>query len=258
MKVFKVLLGLLAIVAIAAVVVIVIALNNINEITVDTVQEQGSKLLKTQVTLQAANIEPSKGRGELNNLQINNPEGFTSEYALKMGAVVLHIDPASLIEDVIVIKEVSVDGAKIIAEEKNLTDTNLQQLLKNIQGDGTAETDPASKGNAGPDVRLMIEKFSFSNSSVRVITSQFGERQMNLPALTLANIGDKKKGLTPQELGEAVVAPILKQVKAAVSKELIKLAKDKAKEKAKEKLEDALKDKLGGDTVDKLKSLFGK
>lgn len=258
MKALKILLGLIVVVVIAVVVIAVLFLNNINQLTVDTVQTQGSQLLKTDVKLQAANIELTKGKGSLQNLTVANPSGFSQANAVEMGAVVLHIDPESLLGDVKVIKEITVDGAKLLAEQKNLKDTNLQALLDNIQqsaGPAKEEPEPAEKG---PDVRLMVEKFRFTNGQLNLKSAQFGERSINLPTIALDNIGDKTTGLTPEQLGQAVVAPLLEQVKAAVTKELTKLAKEKAEEKLKEKLQEKLTDKIGGEAVNKLKSLFGR
>lgn len=256
MKALKIILGLVVVVLIAAAVITMLLLNNINQLTVDTVQTQGTQLLKTDVKLGAANIELSQGKGSLQNLTVANPPGFSAANAVEMGAVTLHIDPQSLLEDVKVIKEISVDGAKLLAEQKNLKDTNLQALLDNIQQDA-ASSEPVET-EAGPDVRLMVEKFRFTNGKIQLKSAQFGEREISLPTIALDNIGDKTKGLTPQELGQAVVAPLLQQVKTAVTAEITELAKDKAEEKLKEKLQEKLTDKIGGEAVDKLKGLFGR
>lgn len=252
MKPLKILLGLVVVVIVAVAVVAMLFLNNINQLTVDTVQTQGSQLLKTEVKLQQANIELAKGKGSLSNLTVANPQGFSHANVLEMGEVTLQIDPESLLGDVKVIKEISVDGAKLLAEQKNLKDTNLQALLDNLNESAGPASDAPTE--AGPEVRLMVEKFRFNNGQLNLKSAQFGERMINLPTITLDNIGDKKKGLTPQELGQAVIEPLLKQVKAAVTQELTEIAKDKAEEKLKEKL----KEKIGGETVDKLKNLFGR
>lgn len=257
MKALKILIGLVVVVVIAVVVIAMLFLNNINQLTVDTVQDQGSAMLKTEVKLQAANIELTKGKGSLQNLTVANPSGFSQANAVEMGAVILHIDPESLLGDVKVIKEISVDGAKLLAEQKNLKDTNLQALLDNIQQSAGPAKEAAS-AEKGPDVRLMVEKFRFTNGQLNLKSAQFGERSINLPTIALDNIGDKTTGLTPEQLGQAVVAPLLEQVKAAVTKELTELAKAKAEEKLKEKLQEKLTDKIGGEAVDKLKSIFGR
>jgi len=100
----------------------------------------------------------------------------------------------------------------------------------------------------------------------------------------VAGIGDPNKGLTPEELGQAVLQPLLKQAKQSVENRLKSLVKEeleakldekkeelKAKVKEKEgelknKLEqeearldekkDKLKAKLGGEAEEKLKNLF--
>lgn len=252
MKLIKFVVGIAVVAVLGYFLYTTVFSDYLNKLTVDTVEEQGTKMLSTKVSLAAADMAPHEGRGELKNLQINNPAGFNSEYALHTDAVVLQIDPASLLDDVKVVKEVTIDGAKLIAEQKNLKETNLQALLDSVNKNSSGGS--AQESAQGPEVRLMVEKFRFTNGSVRLISEQFGERSIKLPAIKVNNIGDKSKGLTPQELGQAMIAPVLQQVKAAVTAEVTEIAKDKAEQELKKKLTE----KLGEDKVKDLKKLFGR
>lgn len=267
MKVLKILLGLIAVVLIAAVVVFAVFFSNINQIVKDVVEEQGTKVAGVPVSLMAADIAIQNGRGQLNGLQIANPKGYTTPYALNMGSIVLELDTSSVIKNskVKVIKNVSIDGAKLIAEQSKteFTMTNLQQLADNLAKTSTAKQDVSATKNSAPDVKLMVENFKFSNSNVRLVTQDFGERTIKLPEIKLSNIGDKKTGLTPEQLSQAMIEPILAQVTKHVQNELKEIAKDKLEDKLKKNLEKSLLKKLGGDdkakdTVNKLKSLFSK
>ncbi|BFM16067.1 hypothetical protein R50073_22500 [Maricurvus nonylphenolicus] len=261
MKLGKILLGVfVAIIAVVAVVVF-LGLQNINQIVKIAVETEGPKVTGTAVQLERVDLSLMEGRGELHGLQIDNPKGYQSDYAFSMGQVALQVEPKSLTGKVIVINEILIDGAKLIAEQKDLTRTNLQDLLDNVKGQGGSkasgqEATPASDSPAA-DVRLMVEKFSFVNSGVRLITTEWGERTLKLPSINITDIGDREVGLTPEQLTQALLDPILAQAKAAVANNLEDLAKEKAQKKLQEKIDEKLSDEQKGQ-LKQLKGLFGK
>ena len=254
MKVGKIIGGLVLVLVAVVALVVFVGLGNINSIIKNAVETVGPDVTKTSVTLNRADVQIASGRGELHGLVVGNPAGFNSPHAISIGEVALQIDPASLTGPVYVIKEVLVDGASLIAEQKDLTNSNLQTLLKNVQ-QGAAKSTQAEETTATSDVRLMVEKFSFINGTAQVITEQWGEKTLKLPNINLANIGDKTTGLTPDQLAQAMLKPVVDQAKRAATEHLQDRLEDEAKDKLKEKLSEKLSE---GDRekLDKLKSLF--
>lgn len=260
MKALKILLGtLVAVVAVVAIVV-VIGLQNIDKIVKTAVEEVGPKVLGTPVQLAEVNIKVTEGRGELRGLTVANPRGFSDASAFSLGEIALEIDTESLTGDVIVIDEILIKNASLLAEQKGLKDTNLQALLNNVQSNSAGANKPQAetqKTEAGSDVRLAVKKFTFADSDMKLVSEQLGEHTVKLPAINLTNLGSKEKGLTPEELANAVIEPLIAQAKRAAQDRL----EDLAKEKAKEELNKKLTEKLGEDGAEKLnqlKSLFGK
>ena len=260
MKLGKILIGLvLAIVAVVA-VVIVIGLQNINQLVKLAVESAGTEVTRTGVGLQRVDIQLSEGRGELYDLVVANPEGYNSDYALKLGEVALQVEPQSLTGGVIVINEVRIAGAQLIAEQRDLTRSNLTDLLNNMKSPAGGSDQPApaaQQSDSAEEVRLAVEKISFADNSVRLISEQWGERTLQIPTVELSNIGDRETGLTPPQLAQAVLAPLLERARKAVSSELREQAKDAAEEKLKEKLGEQLDDKQK-ENLDKLKNLLGR
>lgn len=241
-------------------------LSNLNQLVKYGVETEGPKVTQTGVTLGGVDIKLLDGKGELSNFSIANPEGFSSPYLFKADKILLQVDPTQLTEPVKVIKEITIDGVDIVAEQKGLT-TNIQVLLDNLptSKDSSASTDEPSSESA--DVLLMIEKLNFINNSVTLKTEEYGEYKLELPAIVQNNIGSKNKGLTPVELGQAILKPFLdkaqnaaeSKVKEVVKNEITDKAKAKAEEELKkqeEKLKDKISEKLGDDAESKLKSLF--
>jgi hypothetical protein len=102
----------------------------------------------------------------------------------------------------------------------------------------------------------MVEKFSFVNGGVRLITTEWGERTLKLPGINITDVGDRDVGLTPEQLTQALLDPILAQAKAAVTNNLEDLAKEKAQQKLQEKIDEKLNDEQKGQ-LQQLKGLFG-
>ena len=257
MKAGKIIGGIvLAAVAVLAVVVF-LGLQNIDQIIKVAIETVGPRVTGTAVTLDTVKLELTSGRGELHGLQIDNPKGYSSEYAFYLGEIALQVDPKSLAGDVIVIKEVLVDGAKLIAEQKDLKEFNLQDLMDHMSQGSTkpvaSEEPPEASGDS--NVRIIIEKISFLNNDARLISSQWGKKTLKIPDINLSNIGKQENGLSPEQLGPAIFQPLLKQAKKAVKKELEALAREKAEKKLNEKMDEKLNDEQK-EQVKGLKKLF--
>lgn len=251
MKAVKIVLGLIVLLLVLAVGIFAYLAGNINDIVKDVIESEGSKITQTDVTLGGVNIELRQGRGELADLKIANPEGYTSETALHAKQLALQIEPGSVVDDVIVINEVVIQGVSITAEQKGLT-TNLQALLRSIQ-EATASDAPAEQKES--DLRLMVEKIRFADSAVNLVTEKYGNYELKLPSLELNDIGTRERGLTPAELGQAILQPLLDQARDAATQKL----KERAKDEAETRLKDKAREKLGDDVeenVDKLRGLL--
>jgi hypothetical protein len=251
-KTAKILGGsVLAIVAVVA-IVMVVALQNLDGIIKNVIETVGSQVTQTKVTVSEVKFSLKDGRGEIRGLKIANPPGYTSAHAFSMKEVAVELDLASLTGDVFVIKEILIDGADLIAEQKGTT-TNLKDLLDNINsGASASEPAPADEASGG-DVRLMLEKFAFTGTAATVTSPQLGERSLRIPDIRMQDIGDKETGLTPQQLANRMVKTLLKQVEAAVAKDLKKMAKKAGQDALEKNLSEDDKAKLDG-----IKSLFKK
>jgi hypothetical protein len=270
MKAVKIILGLIVVIIIAVSGVLFFGLSKINGIVEEVIETVGSKTLQTAVNVSAVDIVLLEGKGSVKGFTVANPKGFSNNNVISVGDVGLQIDIESLTKNVKVIKEVYIDAIALRAEQKNLTDTNIQALIDNLKsstGSSTAKTSNASKEAGGPDVRLMIESLRVGDSSIALETERFGGRTVKLPGYTQKNIGDKTKGLTPDQISQVIMDSILTRAKQAVKKEVEALVKseitDKAKEKvdaeverAKGQLQEKLGDKVNTGDIDKLKGLF--
>jgi hypothetical protein len=249
----KIVAGLVtAAVAVVAILVIVV-FQNLDSIIKQVIEGVGTQVTQTRVSVSGVAFSISDGRGEIDGLSIGNPPGYQSKTAFDMNRVVVQVDPRSLTGGVIVIKEVTIDGAQLTAEQKGLKN-NLQDLLANIEEAGGGQAaEPAPAESGGSDVRLMLERFAFTNSAAAVITEQWGEQTLKIPDITMANIGDRETGLTPEQLAGRMVESLVKQTEKAVANHLEQLAKDAAKEEINRQIDK----KIGAEDRKKLEGLKG-
>lgn len=268
MKLMKVLSVLLIVIAVGVFYVV----SNINTVVKDAIVQVGSDTLKTTVTLDSVDILLLSSRARLSGLVIANPAGFSAPSLFEMDNIVVDLDVMSLLDRVIDIQEISIDGARVTAEQKGAT-TNVQALLKSLESGASPSTpvpeQPAEEPSAPVDVLIKVGQFDFVNSATELVTEKWGAKDVSIPAIKLSNIGGES-GVPPEGLANAIIKPLLKQLNKALKDRLQELLEDEAKAKAKEKLEEKedelkakidkkLEEKIGDkDTVDALKSLFSK
>lgn len=257
MKVLKMLLGIVVLLVVVIGGVLFWGLSDINNIVKKAVETVGPQVTHTSVTLTAADIQLTEGRGVLSGLTIGNPVGFSSANLFTIDKIVLDVDPASVLDGIIVIDEITLDGARLIAEHKNLAETNIQALLKGMKStSSTSEPAPTDDTN-GEDIRLIVKKLKVINNELSLVSEKLGNYTLPLPAIEQNNIGDPAVGLTPAELGSAILKPILRNAEKAAKAKIKSLAEDELKAKAEDKLKEKLGDKISEGDQQKLKDLKG-
>lgn len=263
----KILSGLIVVLILVAVVFGVYLSNNMNGLVKEAIEDVGSETLKTAVTVEDVNIQLLQGKVSLRGLAVANLPNFNEPTIFQMDEISVGVDVMSLVDSLVNVTEIRIDGAKVTAEQKALG-TNIQALLKNLEGDSNETKQPeSSESTSSPDIKIRIGEFHFANSVGRLVSDRWGDRDIKIPGVDLANIGGDK-GLPPEALADAILKPILKQLNQAIKDSVEGFVKEKAKEKLKEKedelkgkLNEKLKEKLGDDASDKVdavKSLFSR
>ncbi len=238
MKILKIILGVGVLLLVLAIGLAVFVFGNINHIVKQVVETVGPDITRTSVRLERVDIKIFRGKGELNDFVVGNPAGFDSEHLLKWDTVRVQIDPATVRSEVIVIKDVVIEGVNIKAEQKGYA-TNLQKLLDNLKSGASSNGDAAATAQSEEaEVRLVLEKLRFADNSIDFISERYGSYTIELPAFELADVGDKNTGLTPAELGQAVLRPLVKAARKSVEQRLKDLSKEELEAKLEAKKEE--------------------
>ncbi len=236
MKKLLVVLGVAFVLLLACVLVFSLFIEKALVAGVETV---GPELTGTNVHLSSVDLSMRSGRLEISGLEVGNPDGFESEYSIRLGTVVLDIVPASLIQDKIVIEEVRIDSPEMILEIGS-GGANISRILKNVEKASGAteeleEDDDSSK-------RFEIRKLTISNGKMTLANKQLNEEGIVLPLadIIITDIGTDEQGAT--------IANVIKRVLLSINKETLASSTKNGKfiGKQLESTADNLKESIGG------------
>ena len=227
-------------VALTAVTVIAVywLVSNLDSIVAGAIEKAGSQAAGVPVKVSGVSISLKEGRGEIRGLTVGNPAGFDGPYALKLGSIVLAIDTASIGSDPVRIKQISVDGANLLAEIKAGAGINLAKINDNLSSGGK-DTSSAGPSEQGP--KVVIERFDFTDASMTLKAPTKQERTQDLGDIHVTNIGEGSGGATAAQAASQLLGPVIREaVKQARSG-----AAEMGVEGYKQGAIDKLKDKLG-------------
>ncbi len=271
--------SVIVLVLIIGVIILYSMLGSIIRSGVETI---GPKATGGDVRLADVDISLLSGQAGIGGFIIGNPPGFSSERAFELGQVSVKVDTGTVFSDVVVVRNILIDGAKITWE--GLAGDNQKKIMDNIakfsKSEGaqqeTAET-AGKEEKSSPRKKVIIDDFIFQNSFVDIILGGQEVASLKLPDIHLTGIGRNEGGITIGEAIELYYKEIFKSLKGCVADNREMLLKNVAElrakgeasiaqgkkdlEKSKEALEKGDIDSAVKETfksTDKLKGFFNK
>ena len=180
------------------------------------VETYGPRLAKVDVKLKAVNLMLLSGSGKVHGLVIGNPQGFSSPSAISVGSTSVSLQPASLLQDKVIVNSINIQAPEITFETGlNVKENNLNKILANLEeslgedsstNGPTPPPDPAA--NAGK--KLQIDEFLITGAKVHVTVTAFGGKSatLPLPEIRLKNLGQGPEGITAAEVSKKVLEVI--------------------------------------------------
>ena len=227
MKVFVRFLILVAVFGIIGIIIVGMSLNALVKTGVETM---GSKVLGVPVTLKEADISLLSGgkdmRTSLNELIIENPAGYKTDYAFSVPSVHVLVDRNSVLTNTVVIDEIMLDGPVITFESLSLGSNlgDIQDNLKRNTGsesdDGEGEKTEKHADGEEPEKNVHIKKVTMRNARINLILFD-GQKKaipLSLPDFQLWDIG-KASGRTSfpkvsAKIFDAIYEAVMKTVTA--------------------------------------------
>ena len=217
-----------------------VVLGRLDRIIERGVETAGPRITGTDVDLGSADVSIFSGAGELNELSIENPEGYSDGEAFDLGRIAVQVDIASLTGDVVRVKSVVIDGPELLAEFNEAGRNNLSTILDHVKGAARGGGGGGEKPAAGDNTestKLIVEEFRFENAKLRALAPAFKvDKSLELPPIVLKNLGTAQGGLTPSQLANQMLRPVIDKAVQAAMKETVAERRGELEEKAKQKL----------------------
>ena len=135
-KMVKFLCRLIAWIIALVLIALVALLIFIDPIIKGVVENFGPEIAGVRFKLESISVSLFRGRVEIKNLYMYNPEGFNSEYAVKLGDVAMETEVMSWIgKKKGIIREIRLRDVTVNYETPfpNVTDSNIQAILDNVK-----------------------------------------------------------------------------------------------------------------------------
>ena len=232
-------------------------LSGAGDLIKEQIEKQGSKFLGTQVTVFNVDLAISEGRLTINDIDVENPQGFSDEDAFSLDGITL--DLGQITGEPYTVDAVRIDAPEILYEFDANGKGNLLVLKDNLQANLPKTEEQETTTEPGANPLVIVNEVVVSNARLKLNfenldTGEFELDQkayeVTLPTFNAGSIG-QPNGMPADQVGAAIVEAMLdnaiKQAKAEVKKKLEAKAKEKLKEevaKQKEKLLDKANDKL--------------
>lgn len=227
-----ILIAVLALVAVAVAVALRYGARELDGAVASTIERHGSALTGTDVHVDGVDLQLTAGRADLAGLTVDNPRGYETDYAVRVGSAAVTLDIGSLAGEVPIIEELILDGALINAEQRE-TGSNLTDIQKHAT---SSSGEPAAGGE--PE-RIVVERFRVRNARVLVTSPHLRKpEELQLKDVVVDNIGGATGGATYSEAAEAMLMPILAAARSAAADRLRSAAGEAVSDAAREELEE--------------------
>ncbi|MDM8004744.1 MAG: hypothetical protein QUV05_01140 [Phycisphaerae bacterium] len=200
---------IILVVVIALVVLVVAVVLGIDRIAKTGTEVGATYALGVPTTLNSADIGILQGRSELQQLQVNNPEGFESPHFLKLNRGALSVSLGSLTSDLVEVPEFTLEGIDVSLEKKG-AQSNYQVILDNLKKfESKAESEPAKK-ETKEGKRFVIREILIKDVKVRVKAAPLVDVTVPIDEIRLRDVGsDSNKGVMISELTGTLLKAII-------------------------------------------------
>ena len=169
------------------------------------IQTAATKTLNVGVSVSNVDLSIIGGKLALQNLLISNPPGYQHDKLLELKNAKIEVDVKSLLSDVVNIKEIKLDGVNVVLEQRGVSGSNLQDIIKAISG-GPKDKDKSETSGK----KLHIDVLEISDVTVQVkllpVPGKADTVTLKLSPIRMTNLGSDNKLDTAALSGRILLA----------------------------------------------------
>jgi len=190
-------------------VIVVVALVHLfgNQAVKAGIETAATKTLNVAVEVGDVDMSIMGGKLGLQNLVIDNPPGYQHEKLLELKSAKIEVDVWSLLSDTVKIKEIKLDGANVVLEQKGFSN-NINDVIKAIPTKEEQPSEPSGK-------KLHIDNLEITNTTVNVkllpIPGKADTLTLKLAPIKMIDLGGDNK-LNTAALSSKILLAITKGI----------------------------------------------
>lgn len=196
----RIILLVFALIIISVILAIGLFADKALKIAIDTA---GTKALNVKVNVDKAALSILQGKISLLNLIVDNPQGYQHKQLLVLKQADIKVDTKSLLNEVINIEKIKLDGAKVVFEQRGVSGNNIQDIIKGLQ--------PKTQSSETSGKKLHIKSLEIINTDVQIkllpVPGKIDTIPLKLSKIELTDLGtDNKLDIT--ELSRKILLAI--------------------------------------------------
>ncbi|MEX0684762.1 MAG: AsmA family protein [Balneolales bacterium] len=195
----------------------------LDSIVKSNMEQIGSEMTGTPVTIDNVSISPFTGQGTITGFRVANPEGYSTEHAVEVDDFFIQLDVYSLWSDLIVVEEVIITSPSVYVEQK-LPENNLRTILNNIN--------EALSTGTSMEADVVIDHFLMEDGSADLYTEIGGERSARV----------EMSNIELHDLGRGGGQQAIEEIVKEIAERVIEQALQAAGRSGTEQLRDAFED----------------
>jgi hypothetical protein len=151
------------------------------------IETAGTKALNVGVSVNKVDLSIFRGRLGFEDLIINNPPGYKHEKLLELSQAEITVNTKSLLSDTINIKDIKLDGVKLVLEQRGISGNNLQDIIKELPKKDEEPSEPTGK-------KLHIDSIEITNTEVNIkllpVPGKVDTIPLKLSTIKLTDLGN--------------------------------------------------------------------
>jgi len=154
------------------------------------IETAATKTLNVAVSIGDVDLSIMGGKLSLQNLVINNPPNYQHPKLLELKDARITVNIKSLLSDVVKIREIKLDGASVVLEQRGISSNNIQDVIKAIPAKDKQASESSGK-------KLHIDTLEITNVTVKVkllpVPGKADTVTLKLAPIKMTNLGGDNK-----------------------------------------------------------------